>query len=123
MTAHILIVAGASRVGKRLDACPQWLRVSLFDQGRFPTRLQLVRRTPHHPPRLWPMHDYAERMPQAFALWDQLLPISRAASEVMPMIALRAQMTGWIGSSLEDLAQWASIGRRLILRASLPNIR
>ena len=106
MTAHILIVGGGMNgLASAWTLVRKGYRVSLFDQGPIPNPVSSSfdeHRITRH--AYGPMHAYAARMPQAFALWDQLFAdIGARHLEPMPMIAFEREDTGWIGSSLEDL--------------------
>lgn len=107
MTAHILIVGGGiNGLASAWTLVRKGYRVSLFDQGPIPNPVSSSfdeHRITRH--AYGPMQAYAQRMPQAFALWDQLFDdIGARHFEPMPMIAFEREDTGWIGRSLDDLS-------------------
>ncbi len=107
MTAHILIVGGGiNGLASAWTLVRKGYRVSLFDQGPIPNPVSSSfdeHRITRH--AYGPMHAYAERMPQAFTLWDQLFDdIGARHFEPMPMIAFEREDTGWIGPSLDDMS-------------------
>jgi sarcosine oxidase/sarcosine oxidase subunit beta len=107
MTAHILIVGGGiNGLASAWTLVRKGYRVSLFDQGPIPNPVSSSfdeHRITRH--AYGPMNAYAERMPQAFTLWDQLFDdIGARHFEPMPMIAFEREDTGWIGPSLDDMS-------------------
>ncbi|MCD2175617.1 NAD(P)/FAD-dependent oxidoreductase [Rhizobium sp. C4] len=106
MTAHILIVGGGiNGLATAWTLTRRGYRVSLFDQGPIPNPVSSSfdeHRITRH--AYGPMRAYAQRMPQAFSLWDQLFAdIGARHVEEMPIIAFEREDTGWIGPSLEDM--------------------
>ena len=116
MTAHILIVgAGINGLATAWTLLRKGYRVSVFDQGPIPNPVSSSfdeHRITRH--AYGPMHAYAARMPQAFALWDQLFAeLGACHFEAMPMIAFEREDTGWIGPSLDDMTAMGVAWREL----------